>query len=59
VLESAFFGALWALVVFFFIQISSRLKIMRLKKANARLRKELDGLRILSLEDLPIPKEKE
>ncbi|HHS50936.1 MAG TPA: LapA family protein [candidate division Zixibacteria bacterium] len=53
VIQSALFGALWALIVFLFVQISSRLKIMRLKKLNSQLREELDTLRILPLEDLP------
>ncbi len=57
IVQSALFGALWALLVFFFIQISSRIKIMRLKRLNSRLREELDSLRILPLEDLPIGEE--
>jgi hypothetical protein len=57
VLESALIGAFWALMVSFFIQISSRVKIMRLKKINVHLRDELDNLRILPLEDLPISEE--
>ncbi|MCK5832591.1 LapA family protein [bacterium] len=59
VVESAFFGALWALLVFFFIQLSSRIKIMRLKRLNNKLRDELDSLRILPLEDIPISEEEE
>ena len=57
ILESALFGALWALVVFFFIQVSSRIKMMRLKRLNRKLQEELDGLRTLPLEDIRIPEE--
>jgi hypothetical protein len=57
VLESFLIGALWALVVFFFIQLATRIKMMRLKKTNRKLQDELDSLRTLPLEDLPIPED--
>ena len=57
VLETFLVGALWALVVFFFIQLSTRLKMMRIKKLNRRLQEELDTLRTLPLEDIAIPGE--
>jgi len=57
ILETFLIGALWALIVFFFIQLATRIKMMRIKRLNRRLQEELDSLRSLPLEDLPIPEE--
>lgn len=54
VIESFLAGALWALVVFLFIQISTRIKIAQLKKMNRRMQEELDTLRMIPLEDIPL-----
>jgi len=59
VLESFLFGALWALVVFLFIQISTRLRISRLKKTIGRMQEELDSLRTIPLEDISITEDEE
>jgi len=59
ILESFLIGALWALIVFFFIQISSRIKMMKLKKKNRYLQDELDSLRTLPLEDISLGEEGE